>query len=374
MGGSVNQDEIAKAQRVSTAKASGKKSPETIGDKVNASIGNIGADPYSRGEIEGTLSRGTYSQSGDPMKRDSDRLRAQIADMERGYLDPEESGRRAGRLGISREDQEAGARTNVANLRKQLAAAEEKEAAFSASLEKGKAVGRELVAEGSLGRMSAEGRDIDTKLDRMDENTFDEGRSQETKDIIQSRKNIAEQGLSREEVMAQRLEAKRQIDLQTQQSRRQLQSIQAMQGVRGATAAMQQQEAVFQGMRTRADFERDLFLRSEQLKREGLDKLEQSVSAAEANEFRAKSANVELRSFNLQQQLRERELQRQNLERRMSVEQYNISQANREKFGQISTALGIMQMDQADTSADKANEAQIRAAEAASGSGGGGKF
>ena len=188
-------------------------------------------------------------------------------------------------------------------------------------IEAGKKVGKDFIGEGELGR-------IDTR--------FEEERSADVKDIIE-RREAALEGLSSEELQARRGQAKTQIDRQTETARRRLQAIQAQTGVRGGAAAAGISTILEQGLRTRADFERDLFLADVQAKRDALGAFEQSVTAVEATESQRRAANIQLEQFNLQQRAKER-------------------------FGQLSTALGVAQLGVAERAADKSAEAAKEAA------------
>jgi hypothetical protein len=82
--------------------------------------------------------------------------------------------------------------------------------------------------------------------------------------------DISKQGLSRQEMAAERAQATRSIDSSTQTSSRALQAQLARSGVKGAVAGQQMMQQQFQGMQQKADLSQNLFLKSEQIKREGL--------------------------------------------------------------------------------------------------------
>lgn len=96
------------------------------------------------------------------------------------------------------------------------------------------------------------------------------GTDVEVQDTLQRFKDISEQGLSRQEVEAERAAAFQGIDRSTQTSQRALQAALARAGVKGATAGQQLLQGELGGLTAKAGVERDLFLKSEQLKREGL--------------------------------------------------------------------------------------------------------
>jgi len=110
-------------------------------------------------------------------------------------------------------------------------------------------------------------------------------------------KDIADQGLSRGELAAERAQATRSIDSSTQTSQRSLQAQLARSGVKGAVAGQQQMGVAFQGMQQKADLSQNLFLKSEQIKRQGLEN------------FSAKQGEV--KSFDLGQAAKEKDIQLQ---------------------------------------------------------------
>lgn len=139
------------------------------------------------------------------------------------------------------------------------------------------------------------------------------------------------QGMSAEELQANRDKAGEQINRSTQTMNRQLQGLQQRQGIRGATAASQQLGILSQGEDRKADFERDLFLKDRGARMEGLQNLRQ----AEAD---------------LQQ-----------------INKFNLAQAAQERYDLAQSGLSFMQMGQAERAAEKAAEAQRAAAAARSG-------
>lgn len=177
------------------------------------------------------------------------------------------------------------------------------------------------------------------------------GRLGDDKDISEALgrfKDIADQGLSRQEVSQQRAEAMGAIQGQTQTDLRGLQSRLAQSGVRGETAGNLLLRRQLQGADQAAGVERDLFLRSEQLKRQGLQDYSSRLG--------------ELKSFDLSQANREQE--------------FNLANAAREKSLAVQGGLTFAQMGaserSAELAAEKAKEAEIAAAQAAGGGGGGG--
>lgn len=233
----------------------------------------------------------------------------------------------------------------VARLTKELEVQDTAEARFASGLEKGK----EVIGEGSLGRISTDVGKVDKRLD--------ESRSTDVQDIIERRRK-ALAGLSPEEMSAQKGQAAEQFGRNEETNRRRLASVQAGLGVRGDTAATQQSQQLSAGQQQRTNFERDMLLANRQIQDVALNAFEGSVRGAESSEQNARLGNVGIEQFNLGQQLKQREL-----------EKFNLEQAAKERFGQISVAFGMSQMASAETAGDKAIAAQYAAA-AAKGSGG----
>ena len=284
---------------------------------------------------------------------------AQIAKMEAQLADPTKLQAEATRLGISAEETRRGANINIGNLRREIGEIRKGQAAATqtmANIERGREVAQQFIQEGSLGRL-----EDSIKTGRLKEGQFQEGKSEDIADII-ARRREALSGLSGEEQRARRDIALQEIGRSEQLQQRQAQSIQAQQGVRGGVAAAQQLQILQEGLMARSQFERDLFLENERVKREALDSFERSVSASEATEMERKAANIQLSQFNIQQQLVQDQLERERV-------QFNMQQAAKERFGQAGTALGFAQLVQSDVAGDKAIAAQQAAAAAASGGG-----
>jgi len=222
-------------------------------------------------------------------------------------------------------------------------------------IQTGLELGKEIVKTGSLGRAKTS-----TELQRVDTGTVRQGRSSDIADIIAKRRE-ALGGFTGEEQQAQRDIASEQIGRQTETQRRRLQAIQSQQGVRGGTAASQQLDVLTQGVRSRAEFERDLFLENTRMKREALSAFENSVTGAERNEAERQLAKADLLKFNVGQQAREQQLQAEQ-------ERFNLQQAANEKQAQMGVGFGFASLVAGDTSSDRAVAAQ-HAATAAAGSG-----
>jgi hypothetical protein len=138
--------------------------------------------------------------------------------------------------------------SQVAGLNSQIKDLRTKSVDMSGDIAKGKEFGQEVLGDG-LGRLGTD-PEIQAALGKF--------------------KDISEQGLSRQEVAAERAQAFRGIEGSTQTGLRSLQSRLAKSGVKGGAAglALLQREAA--GAQQKADVEQNLFLKSEQIKREGL--------------------------------------------------------------------------------------------------------
>lgn len=96
------------------------------------------------------------------------------------------------------------------------------------------------------------------------------GTDTEVQETLGRFKDIADKGLSRQELAAERAQATRSIDSSTQTASRGLQAKLAKMGVKGSVAGQQLVQAEMQGAQQKADLSQNLFLKSEQIKREGL--------------------------------------------------------------------------------------------------------
>lgn len=119
----------------------------------------------------------------------------------------------------------------------------------NADLAKGAEFGASVLGEEGLGRLGTD-TEIQETLGRF--------------------KDISEQGLSRQELAAERAQATRSIDSATQTGMRGLQAKLARMGVKGAVAGQQLIGREMAGAQQKADLAQNLFLKSEQVKREGL--------------------------------------------------------------------------------------------------------
>ena len=105
------------------------------------------------------------------------------------------------------------------------------------------------------------------------------GTDTEVQETLGRFKDVADKGLSRGEVAAERAQAFRGIESNTQTGMRSLQGRLAKMGVKGAVAGQQLIQREIQGAQQKSDIEQNLFLKSEQVKREGLKDFSQRQGA-----------------------------------------------------------------------------------------------
>lgn len=199
-------------------------------------------------------------------------------------------------------------------------------------------------------------------------------------------RNIAEQGLSRDEMLAQREQAFREIGRTSQTASRRVQALLAQQGVRGAVAGRQLLDVELAGAQQRGNVERDLFLRSEQLKREATGQLGQYALSRQSQ---ADSRGLQLEQLRQQRStaLAELGLQKSTQEEQLSqarnaqqfealrgqsefltgLTTFDLGQAAKETNLQFQAGLGFSQIASAERS--KANQAAIVASQQSSGGG-----
>lgn len=134
----------------------------------------------------------------------------------------------------------------------------------------GRTVGRELLPEGSLGRL---------------------GGDPDLQSVIEARRQLA-QGMGSAESQALQDRANRQIDLQTESARRRMAAAQARAGVRGATAGSQIGQILGQGLDQQRQLQESLISQDRQARMQGVSDLESSVRG--------------MREFDLGQAARER--------------------------------------------------------------------
>lgn len=148
-----------------------------------------------------------------------------------------------------------------------------KEMARTNDILEGAQFGADILGEEGLGRM---------------------GTDPEIQATMQKFKDISEQGLSRQELAAERAQMTRDIDSSTQTMSRGLQAKLARMGVKGAVAGQQLMGAELQGAQQKGQVAQNLFLKSEQMKREGLQNYSSKLG--------------EIKSFDLGQAAKEKDI------------------------------------------------------------------
>lgn len=176
-------------------------------------------------------------------------------------------------------------------------------------IRQGSQFGRQLVGEGSLGRL---GTDPDLQA------------------AIAARRELA-QGLTGAETQAMRDQASQRIQAETESARRRLGAAQARSGLRGAIASQQQADVLSQGLEQRRQFETDMILKQRAARESGIAGLERSVG---------------------------------------QVREFDLGQASREKFAQLQTGLAFGQLGAAQRGAQIGAQASVAAANAAKPTGG----
>jgi len=173
-------------------------------------------------------------------------------------------------------------------------------------IDKGREVGRDLIGEGALGRLT---------------------QGQATIDTVQQQRLSALNGLNADELGAARSRAIEGIDTANEGALRRLKATQASSGVRGASATAQQASVLQEGVQQKADFEQDLLLQNRGVQNEALAALESNV-------------------------------------------QFDLDAQSREKFAELSTGLGFAQIGSQERGAQAAIQAQLASAQASGGGGG----
>jgi len=137
-------------------------------------------------------------------------------------------------------------------------------------VKKGIGVGKDLVGDGSLGRL---------------------GGDKDLKNIINQKRRLS-QGLTGSETAVQRSIADNAINSSTEQARRRLASAQARSGLRGGTATNQQSQIIGQGIQAQQQFQQGLVQNNRAAQLQGLNSLESTVNG--------------VRQFDLSQQAKEK--------------------------------------------------------------------
>ncbi len=168
-----------------------------------------------------------------------------------------------------------------------------------ASMAEGRARGEAEFADQSLGRVDAE-------------------RSGEISDLIAKRKERLG-GYTPEEENAMRDQMDEQTKRGTQTVMRQVRGAQGSSGVRGGLAVAQQIQVANEGNKARAGVERDLAINKVAERSRALDSLDSTVAKARADE--------------------------------LDRQKYNITQANKEKFGRLGTEMSYASLGSAESNA-----------------------
>jgi hypothetical protein len=177
---------------------------------------------------------------------------------------------------------------------------------------------------------------------------------------IQGRlRNLSEQGLSRPELQMKRERAFGEISRATQTASRRAQALLARAGVRGSVAGRQLLGLEQAGMDKRADVERDLFLESENIRRQALGDLSQfSLRRQEVSQagqlgvgrLRLDKESTEERLNAARRSAYGDALSRQS-EFETGIATFDLGQAAREKDMLLQAGLGFAQMGVAERSA-----------------------
>lgn len=120
----------------------------------------------------------------------------------------------------------------------------------------------------------------------------DEARAQETTDYLNKLKSLSESGITGQEAEAQRAAMYQNINQATQGNLRQLRGIQGAQGLQGAAAAAQQSRQLREGAAQKAQAERDIFLKSQDVARGALSQYGSAMTQAQADELARKQFNI----------------------------------------------------------------------------------
>lgn len=222
-----------------------------------------------------------------------------------------------------------------------------------ASVQAGLQLGQGLFGSEALGRIQEERSPEQEALLKQRAAMMDTAgqRSADIEAVLAARRVQAQQGFSPEELQAMR-EQQSMAERQAQQGAlRSLRGMQAASGVRGGLAAAQASQLAAQAMKTRAQQERDLFLQNIAQKQAGVSGLEQSARAAEAEEIARRIQAMGGYESTLGG------IESDELKRRV----FNLGQLGQEKFGIVSSGLGMGQMGAAQDAATIQNQLAIDA-------------
>jgi hypothetical protein len=122
------------------------------------------------------------------------------------------------------------------------------------------------------------------------------GDDEEVQAALQRYKDISDKGLSSAEFLAERERMQQGIDRSTQSGLRGIQARLARMGVKGAVAGQQLMQREFMGAAEKAQGERELFLKSAQLKREGLEKYSDRLGQVKTFDLAQEAKEIDILS------------------------------------------------------------------------------
>jgi len=189
-------------------------------------------------------------------------------------------------------------------------------------LDRGLERGKKMFGDGSLGRVNEE-------------------RSDDMKDIVRRKKQIADEGLGAEAFQAARDARTRALQRMEQMQLRNLKSSQGARGVSGGSAQAQLIDLMGDQGQARIASEQDLLLEDAGFKQQALNDLEGSIGTVEAGE--------------------------------LARQKFNLDRVNREKFGQMTTQFGEATIGAADRGAISAERIAKEQAQSAQNQSSGGK-
>lgn len=218
-------------------------------------------------------------------------------------------------------------------------------------------------------------------------------------DTYQRMQNIADKGLSRQELQAEQEMLLQETGRAQQTASRRMQGLLASSGVQGAVAGRQLMDIESQGMQQRSNIARDLFLKSEQLKREGTQNLASlalqrqtqadtrnqafnqlnlqrgtaMMQAEQANSLN--QANLNLERAKTQENIYQGRIgaleanRQQNFANQVQLSTFDLGQSAKEKATLLQAGLGFAALGAAERGSEKAAQATSQAAAAQSSGG-----
>lgn len=263
---------------------------------------------------------------------------------------------------------------NLENAKKQIQL-DQTRAERDKDLAEGRARGEQEFGEGSLGRIDYKRADeikdlIAEREKRYASEGLDANRSGQTADII-SRRLAESQGFTAEEQNLMRERNLATINQGAQGNLRALLTAQGANGIRGNRAVLQQTKLMSDQQGQLANQERELALAQIDARRQGMDKYENSVNTAQADELGKLKYNQELKNANLG--ALEKTLGEARADE-LARTQFNFDQQGREKLGKTAYEMGYGSLGSADRGAIlQAIIGEKQAAASANQGGGGGK-